>query len=131
MIRSGVRRRTAALLALGAAVTLSACASGDETLSAPEVYDPTDLRSVAVEAYSSPEAMWDVMTEQCRTAVALVAGGQSAYIDEWHADDRQIEVIGAIERTGAVTYVEDGAEKSQHFIQDEDGNWLMECGEQD
>lgn len=131
MIRSGARRRTTALLVLGAAVTLSACASGDKTLHAPEVYDPTDLKSVAVQAYTSPEAMWDVMTEQCRTAVALVAGGHTAFVENWHAEDRQIEVISAIERTGAVTYVEDGAEQSQQFVQDEDGNWLMECGDED
>lgn len=130
MIRSGVRRRTAALLALGAAVTLSACASGDETLSAPEVYDPTNLKSVAVQAYTSPEAMWDVMTEQCRTVTALMAGGQREYIDQWNRNAPDIQVIGEVERTGAVTYVEDGAEKSAQFVQDEDGNWLLDCGEQ-
>lgn len=127
MLRSGLLR-PAVVTVLGSALLVGACSSSGEALTEPEVYDPADLKAVALRAYTGPEQLWEVMTPECQQAVALAAGGYSDFVSTWEADDPEIEVIGTNDNTGAVTYVSDGAEQSAVFVRGEDDNWYLDCG---
>lgn len=129
MLRSGLLR-PAVITVLGSALLVGACSSGGETLTEPEVYDPTDLKAVALRAYTGPEQLWEVMTPQCQQEVALTAGGYSDFVATWQQQAPEIEVIGTNDSTGAVTYVWDGAEQSAVFVrgEGEDENWYLDCG---